>query len=625
MKRSEISDEYKWSVKDLYSSDELWNNDYEKALKSTQEKSSFEGCVMDSANTLADALSESEKDDYITERLYVYAFMRYYEDTSDGTYQQMSGKAQMLAVKMSEKYSFLVPEIMAADNDKVARFLDSDKIKSYRHLLCDMLAKKEHTCSQKEEKLLAMASQMADSPSDIFSKFNNADVKFGKVHDEHGEEKELTSAGFSVFMESRDRNVRKEAFYALYRQYKSYINTLAASYYGNVKQAVFFANARNYESTLQMYLSGSFIPESVYTNLIDTVNNNLDKMHDYVSLRKKTLGVDELHFYDIYAPLTSDYTVKVSYENAKETVLDALKILGDDYVSQVKKGYESGWVDVYENDGKRSGAFSWGAYGTHPYVFLNFSGTLDDVFTIIHEMGHAMHTYYSNTNQPYIYAGYKIFVAEVASTCNEALLMNYLLENCKKDMVDNDSSTVDNSSDNSFDVDKCADNADVSENEKKRRYLLNHYFEQFKGTLFRQTMFAEFEMKAHSMAEQGEVLTADNLCEVYRELNKKYFGEHCVIDDEIAYEWSRIPHFYTPFYVYQYATGYSAAIAIAAGILKGDKAVKEGYKKFLSGGCSLHPIELLKLCGIDMEKPEVVQSALDVFKGLLDEWESTVK
>ena len=341
MKRSEISDEYKWSVKDLYSSDELWNNDYEKALKSTQEKSSFEGCVMDSADTLADALSESEKDDYITERLYVYAFMRYYEDTSDGTYQQMSGKAQMLAVKMSEKYSFLVPEIMAADDDKVARFLDSDKIKPYRHLLCDMLAKKKHTCSQKEEKLLAMASQMADSPSDIFSKFNNADVKFGKVHDEHGEEKELTSAGFSVFMESRDRNVRKEAFYALYRQYKSYINTLAASYYGNVKQAVFFANARNYESTLQMYLSGSFIPESVYTNLIDTVNNNLDKMHDYVSLRKKTLGVDELHFYDIYAPLTSDYTVKVSYENAKETVLDALKILGDDYVSQVKKGYES--------------------------------------------------------------------------------------------------------------------------------------------------------------------------------------------------------------------------------------------------------------------------------------------
>lgn len=588
MKRSEISDEYKWSVKDLYSSDELWNNDYEKALKSTQEKSSFEGCVMDSADTLADALSESEKDDYITERLYVYAFMRYYEDTSDGIYQQMSGKAQMLAVKMSEKYSFLVPEIMAADDDKVARFLDSDKIKPYRHLLCDMLAKKEHTCSQKEEKLLAMASQMADSPSDIFSKFNNADVKFGKVHDEHGDEKELTSAGFSVFMESRDRNVRKEAFYALYRQYKSYINTLAASYYGNVKQAVFFANARNYESTLQMYLSGSFIPESVYTNLIDTVNNNLDKMHDYVSLRKKTLGVDELHFYDIYAPLTSDYTVKVSYENAKETVLDALKILGDDYVSQVKKGYESGWVDVYENDGKRSGAFSWGAYGTHPYIFLNYTETLNDIFTLIHETGHAMHTYYSNETQPYTYAGYKIFVAEVASTCNEVILIDYLLKHSRSD--------------------------------EEKKYLYGHYLEQFKGTLFRQTMFAEFEMITHRMAQDGEVLNAESLCGTYKKLNEKYFGKDMVIDEEIAYEWARIPHFYTPFYVYQYATGFSAAVAIATKIINGDKEVLHGYREFLKGGSSMHPIELLSLCKIDMSKPDVIQDALNVFGSLIEDF-----
>lgn len=588
MKRSEISDEYKWSVKDLYSSDELWNNDYEKALKSTQEKSSFEGCVMDSADTLVDALSESEKDDYITERLYVYAFMRYYEDTSDGTYQQMSGKAQMLAVKMSEKYSFLVPEIMAADDDKVARFLDSDKIKPYRHLLCDMLAKKEHTCSQKEEKLLAMASQMADSPSDIFSKFNNADVKFGKVHDEHGDEKELTSAGFSVFMESRNRNVRKEAFYALYRQYKSYINTLAASYYGNVKQAVFFANARNYESTLQMYLSGSFIPESVYTNLIDTVNNNLDKMHDYVSLRKKTLGVDELHFYDIYAPLTSDYTVKVSYENAKETVLDALKILGDDYVSQVKKGYESGWVDVYENDGKRSGAFSWGAYGTHPYIFLNYTETLNDIFTLIHETGHAMHTYYSNETQPYTYAGYKIFVAEVASTCNEVILIDYLLKHSRSD--------------------------------EEKKYLYGHYLEQFKGTLFRQTMFAEFEMITHRMAQDGEVLNAESLCGTYKKLNEKYFGKEMVIDEEIAYEWARIPHFYTPFYVYQYATGFSAAVAIATKIINGDKEVLHGYREFLKGGSSMHPIELLSLCKIDMSKPDVIQDALNVFGSLIEDF-----
>lgn len=429
-------------------------------------------------------------------------------------------------------------------------------------------------------------------PNEIFSKFNNADVHFGSIIDESGNKVELTNGTYVKYMQSQQRSVRKEAFECLYKEYKQYINTLAACFYGNVKQAVFKAEARKYESTLHMYLSDSFIPVDVYKNLINTVDDNLNLMHRYVDIRKKALGVDELHFYDIYAPMVADYEWKVTYDEARQMVLEALAPMGEEYVAKVKEGFETGWVDVYENKGKRTGAFSWGAYGTHPYVFLNFSGTLDDVFTIIHEMGHAMHTYYSNSNQPYIYAGYKIFVAEVASTCNEALLMNYLLESCKNDKDD-----------------------------KRRKYLLNHYFEQFKGTLFRQTMFAEFEMTAHKMVEEGNVLTSDNLCDVYRKLNEKYFGSECVIDDEIAYEWARIPHFYTPFYVYQYATGYSAAIAIAAGILKGDKAVKEGYKKFLSGGSSLHPIDLLKLCRIDMEKREVVQSALNVFKGLLDEWD----
>ena len=428
-------------------------------------------------------------------------------------------------------------------------------------------------------------------PNEIFSKFNNADVHFGSIIDESGNKVELTNATYVKYMQSQQRSVRKEAFECLYKEYEQHINTLAACFYGNVKQAVFNAEARKYESTLHMYLSDSFIPVAVYKNLINTVDDNLNLMHRYVDIRKKALGVDELHFYDIYAPMVADYEWKVTYDEARQMVLEALAPMGEEYVAKVKEGFETGWVDVYENKGKRTGAFSWGAYGTHPYVFLNFSGTLDDVFTIIHEMGHAMHTYYSNSNQPYIYAGYKIFVAEVASTCNEALLMNYLLESCKNDKDD-----------------------------KRRKYLLNHYFEQFKGTLFRQTMFAEFEMTAHKMVEEGNVLTADNLCDVYRKLNEKYFGSECVIDDEIAYEWARIPHFYTPFYVYQYATGYSAAIAIAAGILKGDKAIKEGYKKFLSGGSSLHPIDLLKLCGIDMEKPDVVQSALDVFKELLTEW-----
>jgi oligoendopeptidase F len=466
--------------------------------------------------------------------------------------------------------------------------MEADCVAFFKKLLDDMLSKRVHSLSAAEEKLLAMSDQMSNAASEIFSKFNNADVKFGEISDENGEKKELTHGTFAVFMESSDREVRKEAFYALYKQYKSHINTLASTYYANVCQAMFYARARKYPSTLNMYLSASFIPDSVYTNLIETVNKNLPKMHKYVSLRKRCLGVDELHFYDIYAPMVKDFKMEVTYNQAKEIALKALAPLGEDYLAKVQEGFDTGWVDVYENVGKRSGAFSWGVYGTHPYVFLNYTNTLNDVFTLVHEMGHAMHTYYSNETQPFVYSEYKIFVAEVASTCNETLLINYLLGNCT--------------------------------DENERKYLINHYLEQFKGTLFRQTMFAEFEMESHKMAEAGEVLNAQNLCALYSDLNKKYFGSEMVIDEEISYEWARIPHFYNPFYVYQYATGFSAAIAIATKILAGDKEVISGYRKFLSGGSSMHPIDLLKLCGVDMSKPQVIQEALDVFDGLLAEF-----
>ena len=589
--RSEIDNEFKWAVNDIYSSDNVWEEDYQKLIKQAGEPCEYQSVLTESADNLYNVLRELNDTDYLVERLYVYAFMRYYEDTANSMYQDMSGRAQAVAAKCAEKYAFVEPAILSMDENVLYEYLKDDRLKLYKHMIDDMLSQKEHSLSEKEEVLLAKASQVMSVPNEIFSKFNNADVHFGSIIDESGNKVELTNATYVKYMQSQQRSVRKEAFECLYKEYKQHINTLAACFYGNVKQAVFKAEARKYESTLHMYLSDSFIPVDVYKNLINTVDDNLNLMHRYVDIRKKALGVDELHFYDIYAPMVADYEWKVTYDEARQMVLEALAPMGEEYVAKVKEGFETGWVDVYENKGKRTGAFSWGAYGTHPYVFLNFSGTLDDVFTIIHEMGHAMHTYYSNSNQPYIYAGYKIFVAEVASTCNEALLMNYLLESCKNDKDD-----------------------------KRRKYLLNHYFEQFKGTLFRQTMFAEFEMTAHKMVEEGNVLTADNLCDVYRKLNEKYFGSECVIDDEIAYEWARIPHFYTPFYVYQYATGYSAAIAIAAGILKGDKNIKEGYRKFLSGGCSMHPIELLKLCGIDMEKPDVVQSALDVFKELLTEW-----
>ena len=590
--RSEIAQQDKWRIEDIYATDEAWEADYNECIRRAKEKCAYQGRLAESALILYQALKESDEADLLVEHVYVYAFMKYYEDTANAVYQEMSGRAQAAVTKLSEKYAFLTPEILAIDQKKMQEYLNSDTLALYRHALEDILEKKEHALSEKEERLLAMAGQVTASPNEIFSKFNNADVKFGTILDEDGNEVELTNGRYSVFMESNDRSVRENAFKALYRQYGNYKNTLAATYYANVKQACFYAKARKYDSTLQMYLSGSFIPEKVYHNLIETVHKNLDKMHAYVSLRKQVLGVDELHFYDIYAPMVSDITMKIPYEEAKDIVLKALAPLGEEYLSKVKEGFESGWVDVYENTGKRTGAFSWGTYGVHPYVFLNYTDTLNDVFTLVHEMGHAMHTYYSNANQPYPYAGYRIFVAEVASTCNEALLMQYLLKNC----------------------------TDLSE----KKYLMNHYFEQFKGTLFRQTMFAEFEREAHAMVERGEALNAAALNELYKRLVMDYFGEDMVIDEEIQYEWARIPHFYRPFYVYKYATGYSTAVALSEGILKeGEPAVKR-YKEFLSMGGSAYPLDELRHAGVDLATPAPVDAALEKFERILDDAEATL-
>ena len=591
--RSEIDDKFKWAVNDLYSSDEVWEKDYNSILEMTGQPSELKGRMGESAGMLYKALKEYEQVEYITERVYVYAFMKYYENTGNSKYQEMSGKAQMAAMKVSEKYAFLEPELISIDTDVLDKYISEDeRLGMYKHFIDDCLAGKEHTLSEKEEALVAKASQMSTVPNEVFSKFNNADVKFGKVKRENGQEDELTNGNFATFMESQDRTERKAAFEAIYKQYGAYINTIAAAFYGNVKQAMFYADARGYKSTLNMYLDGSFIPENVYKNLIKTVNDNLDKMYCYVDIRKKTLGVDKLHFYDIYAPMVEDIDWKISYDEAKDIVVKALAPMGEEYVSHIKEGFNNGWVDVYENTGKRSGAFSWGAYGTHPYVFLNYSDTLNDVFTVIHEMGHAMHTYYSNANQPYIYAGYKIFVAEVASTCNECLLMHDLLE-------------------------KTTD-------KEQRKYLLNHYLDSFKGTLFRQTMFAEFEKTAHDYCAQGKPLTAEALSQMYLELNQKYFGPDMEKDEEIAYEWMRIPHFYTPFYVYQYATGYSAAVALSAKILKEGKPAVDAYMSFLKGGESKDPIDLLKMAGVDMTTEKPVADALALFGELVAELEAFV-
>lgn len=587
--RSEINKNEKWKIEDIYSDDNMWQADFNRLEEMAAKECEYKGRLSESAQVLADALKESDDCDYIVEKVYVYAFMKYYEDTTNPKYQELSGKAQGVMVKINAKYSFMVPEILAMPEDELRGLMKEDVMSFYAHLIEDIILEKEHTLSEAEEKILANSKQMASASNEIFSKFNNADVKFGNIKDEDGNEVELTNGRYSTFMESSNREVRKSAFENLYKAYGSYINTLAATYNANVKQDIFYANTRKYSSTMEMHLSGSFIPTDVYKNLIQTVHDHIGLMHRYVSIRKRALGVDELHFYDVYAPMVSDYKMKVGYEEAKETVKKGLEPLGEKYIKILEEGYNCGWIDVRESVGKRNGAFSWGAFGTHPYVFLNYSDSLNDVFTLAHEMGHAIHTYHSNENQPHIYAGYRIFVAEVASTCNEALLINHLLKNCSE--------------------------------VKEKMYLINHFLEQFKGTLFRQTMFAEFEMITHKMAEAGEVLNAETLCKIYRELNEQYFGPEMIIDEQIALEWSRIPHFYTPFYVYQYATGFSAAIAISSKILKGDQAAIDGYFRFLSGGSSMHPIDLLKLCNVDMSRPEPVSEALAVFEGLLSEFE----
>jgi oligoendopeptidase F len=447
--------------------------------------------------------------------------------------------------------------------------------------------------SAEMEQLLASAGDVTGTSDNVFSMFNNADLVFPEITDENGEKVRLTHGRYVPFLESSDRRVREEAFKAMYSTYKSYRNTLAATYAGKLEAHWFSAKARKYNSCLEAAVDGTNVPANVYTNLIEAIHQNLDKMHRYVSIRKKLLGVEELHMYDLYTPLVKEADVKIPFEQAKETVYEALAPLGEDYRAVIKEGFENRWIDVYENEGKRSGAYSAGVYGVHPYVLLNHNDTLDNMFTLAHEMGHAMHSYLSNKTQPHVDSHYVIFVAEVASTCNEVLLMEHLLKNT---------------------TDKV-----------QRAYLINHFLESFRGTVYRQTMFAEFELLTHQMCEKGESLTPDALSKVYYDLNKKYFGDDMIVDEDIAMEWARIPHFYYNFYVYQYATGFSAAVALANRILKEGQPAVDDYLKFLSGGCSKSPIDLLKIAGVDMTTPAAVNSGLEMFGRLLDEMEELMK
>ena len=593
LKREEVRLEDTWNLSDMYATEADWEAALAKAEELITEIETMEGKLTASAQNLLTVLDKYAEAEQIISLTYNYAQRLFDQDQKNTKHQSMAAKVASLNAKCAAKTAFVDPEILATDNDVLESYYkELPALELYRKFIAEVNRLKPHRLSAEMEKLVALTSEMRRTAADTYSIFNNADLTFPEIEDENGEKVRITHGRFVSLLESADRRVRKDDFEQFYSTYKKFLNTIASLYNGQVKQQIFNAKARKYNSTLEAAVDGNNVSPSVYKNLVDTINNNLDKMHRYVKLRKKCLGVDELHMYDIYTPMIPDMAKNIPFDEAKETVLKALAPLGEDYVAKVREGFENRWIDVYENQGKRSGAYSAGAYGVHPYVLLNYNGTLDNMFTLAHEMGHAMHSYYSNEAQPFIYSHYKIFVAEVASTCNEILLMEYLLKN-----------TTD---------------------KKERAYLLNHYLDSFKGTVFRQTQFAEFEMRTNAMVEAGESLTAENLCALYLELNQKYYGPDMISDTEISYEWARIPHFYYNFYVYQYATGFTSAVAIAHNILKEGAPAVERYKKFLSGGCSDAPVELLKIAGVNLETPAPIQSALDVMGEIIDEMETLV-
>ena len=587
--RADVPEKDKWAIQDLFATDDDWRAALAKAKEFIPRITAFRGRLAESGAAL---LSFFRLDDEISlpfDALVHYAQRRSDEDTRVAAYQEMVSQVTRFAVEIQSAAAFETPELLAiSDEDMNRLYAEAPELELYRLNIDRIRRRREHVLSDKEEAILAAAGEMAASPDDIYSMLNDADLKFPDAVDKDGNKHPVTHGTFIPLMQSYDRVLRKSAFDSLYSVYGQFRNTSAATLSAQLKQLLFFANVRKYPSTLDAALDGNEVPTEIYRNLIDAVHRSFAPMYRYVALRKKLLGVDELHMYDLYVPVVDGVEMKFTFEEAKEIALKALAPLGEDYLNLLREGFANGWIDVYENEGKRSGAYSAGAR-VHPYVLLNFKGTLDDVFTLVHEMGHSIHSYLSNKTQPTAYQDYVIFVAEVASTCNEALLMEYLLS--------------------------------VTTDKKERAYLINHFLEQFRGTLYRQTMFAEFELAANEMTQRGEGTTAEALCAMYKKLNEQYFGPEMNVDEEISLEWARIPHFYYDYYVYQYATGYAAAIALSRRILREGEPAMKDYLGFLSGGCSADPITLLRGAGVDMASPKPIEDATKLFDEMISEME----
>lgn len=586
--RSEVPAEYKWAVEDLYASDEIFLQELDKFKSNIEEVERFKQNGLNDAASLLEYYKFTNALIPFITKLYNYAMLNNDSDTSNTLYQDFKDRIMSAFISYNSAVSFVMPRLMEFSDEELEQFYkDEPELLLFKGDIDDNRRLKAHILDEKGEMMMAMAGEMMDTPDNIYSILSDADLKFDKVSYE-GKDYELTQSSYITLIEKPQRELRKLAFKTLYKTYAQFKNTYATLLSAQVKALAFSSKLRNYGSSLEASLDSSNVDTAVYYNLIDTVHENMHYMHEYVSLRKKLLGVDELHMYDIYAPLVEEASRKITFEEAKSNVLDAMSVFGEEYLSVLKSGFENRWIDIYENKGKRSGAYSCGDF-THPFVLLNHKDNLDSEFTLAHEMGHAMHSYMSNKHQEPIYAEYKLFVAEVASTCNEALLMQYLLK-------------------------KTTD-------KKERAALINYFLEQFKGTLYRQAMFAEYEMKINELYAKGEPLTADVLCSLYKKINEEYFGPDMVLDDEIELEWIRIPHFYYNFYVYQYATGFSAAIALSTRILKEGAPAVERYLNFLSAGCTKDPVALLRDAGVDMASPEPVRTALELFGSLIKEME----